>query len=250
MKKYATLLDGVRIAYQEWGVAAADKSKRILALHGWLDNSNTFNYLGPYLAEHGYHVVAMDHIGHGRSDHLGPGAGYSILHTTSMARELVHSLGWTDQKHMIVGHSMGATTGLIYSAAYHDSVQKLVTIEGFGPLVESDESKVAHNLRKAIDSQISMKSKKSVVKTYSSLSSAIEARIKAVESYPGQQSISYEAAKAIVSRGTKPAEEDRRVDMDDISGDEVGPVKFTHDPKLVLPSYLYHTPSQVSSSVF
>lgn len=200
MKRYTTLLDGIRIAYQEWGVATADHSKRILAMHGWLDNSNTFTFLGPYLAENGYHVVAMDHIGHGRSDHLGIGASYSILHTVSIAREFTHSLGWSDSKHNVVGHSMGATTGLIYSAVYHENVEKLVAIEGFGPITESDDNRTTHNLRKAIDSQISMKSKKSVVKTYPNLSTAIQARMKAVESYPGTQSISYEAASAIVSR--------------------------------------------------
>lgn len=61
MTKNLTLLDGMRIAYQEWGNHFSQK--KILALHGWLDNSNSFKYLGPFLAENGYHVIAIDHAG-------------------------------------------------------------------------------------------------------------------------------------------------------------------------------------------
>lgn len=69
------LVDGFSIAFQQWGVEGA---KRVLALHGWLDNSNTHSILGPYLANHGYHVVAMDFVGHGFSSHLPNGVSYGF----------------------------------------------------------------------------------------------------------------------------------------------------------------------------
>jgi alpha-beta hydrolase superfamily lysophospholipase len=56
-----TLLDGVKIAYQEWGHHTS--ASKVLALHGWLDNSNSFHYLGQYLGERGHHVVAIDFAG-------------------------------------------------------------------------------------------------------------------------------------------------------------------------------------------
>ena len=56
-----TLLDGVKIAYQEWGLHSS--ASKVFALHGWLDNSNSFNYLGQYLGERGHHVVAIDFAG-------------------------------------------------------------------------------------------------------------------------------------------------------------------------------------------
>lgn len=70
----ALLSDGFRIAYQQWqgGSSVAtggELGKRCLCLHGWLDNSNSFSVLGPYLADRGYTVVAIDHIGHGHSSH-------------------------------------------------------------------------------------------------------------------------------------------------------------------------------------
>ncbi len=56
---------GYKIAYQRWG--AGNKIK-VLCLHGWLDNSNSFALLGPHLAENeDFEVVAVDHVGHGLS---------------------------------------------------------------------------------------------------------------------------------------------------------------------------------------
>ena len=43
-------------------------SDRILAVHGWLDNSNSFAFLGPKLADAGYDVIALDLAGKLTSD--------------------------------------------------------------------------------------------------------------------------------------------------------------------------------------
>lgn len=55
-----SLRNGLKVAYQEFG---AHNSKKVIALHGWLDNSSSFQILGPQLANNGYHVLALDHIG-------------------------------------------------------------------------------------------------------------------------------------------------------------------------------------------
>jgi hypothetical protein len=99
--KYVQLLDGMKIAYQEWG---NQNLRKVIALHGWLDNSNSFKYLGPYLADRGFHVVAVDSIGHGKSDHLGTGAFYTMPKHVSVVREVVENMGWS--KNYMLGHSM------------------------------------------------------------------------------------------------------------------------------------------------
>lgn len=66
--KRIKLPNGLSIALQHWKKSSShpfDHSRRILCLHGWLDNSNSFQYLGPFLAEKGFEVVAMDLVGHG-----------------------------------------------------------------------------------------------------------------------------------------------------------------------------------------
>lgn len=98
---FIRLYDGLRVGFQEWG---AQHSQKVLAVHGWLDNSNSFRYLGPYLADRGFHVVAIDVIGHGHTDHLGVGAHYTIQKSASVAREVVECLGWS--KSFFIGHSM------------------------------------------------------------------------------------------------------------------------------------------------
>jgi pimeloyl-ACP methyl ester carboxylesterase len=52
-----------------WGDTSSTKG-RILCTHGWLDNSNSFSYLGPILAAKGYEIIAIDWLGHGHSDHI------------------------------------------------------------------------------------------------------------------------------------------------------------------------------------
>lgn len=195
--KLLRLIDGLRLGYQEWGVANSAFSKRILALHGWLDNSNSFIYLGPYLASKGYHVVAIDHVGHGQSDHFGNGGPYFNQKFAMVVRNSMDALGW-ESSHLLC-HSMGANVGMVYAATYVEKVEKLMLIEGFGPVTEPAENTV-RILRRAIDSERSLKLKNTKPKLYPNLARAVEARQMVVSTYPGQQFLSREAAFALVSR--------------------------------------------------
>ena len=62
---------GRTIAAKRWGNSGGPK---FIALHGWLDNANTFDRLAPLLPE--LNLVALDFAGHGYSDHRAPGAHY------------------------------------------------------------------------------------------------------------------------------------------------------------------------------
>lgn len=91
--KSLALRDGMRIAFQEWG--NVHSAKKLVAVHGWLDNSNTFHLLGPKVAALGYHCVALDIAGHGKSSHIGPEAIYTTPNAVAHLNEVVDTLGWT-----------------------------------------------------------------------------------------------------------------------------------------------------------
>jgi pimeloyl-ACP methyl ester carboxylesterase len=52
----------------------------VIALHGWLDNANSFARLAPKLE--GLRILALDMAGHGHSDHRPPGSAYRTTPTT------------------------------------------------------------------------------------------------------------------------------------------------------------------------
>ncbi len=283
-------------AFQRWGVGNA---RKILCFHGWLDNSSSFSFLGPALAESGYDVVAVDHQGHGRSSHLGSSgspASYNYAYGPQTIKFVVESLSKEDsdnsnesvfdesgsdgskwsKPYALIGHSMSAGMSMMFAAAFPEHLHKLVLLEGFGPLTSSP-AKYAAVLRKAINSEASYRASLGIrpPKVYPSLSKAIDTRVGVVATYPGEQSLSREAAAAIVSRGARLATSNEVRDAgignpassgaasrehsdaeDHVGGDDSVPdlredvhgelpVRFRYDPRLVLPSHSYLTDEQV-----
>lgn len=99
---------------------------------------------------------------------------------------------------------MGAGVSLLFAGTYPEKVEKLVLIEGLGPVTAEPEH-CAKNLRRSIEADKKFKQKAAEAqgntsKIYPSFADAVEARIKSVSTYPGSQSLSYEAAKALVAR--------------------------------------------------
>jgi hypothetical protein len=97
---------------------------------------------------------------------------------------------------------MGANLSFIFAGTFSERVKKLVLIDGFGPVTKPP----CHSptlLRHAIDSESSFYTKRKdpfSVKLYDSVELAIQARIRTVQSYPGNQSLSYEAAAQLIAR--------------------------------------------------
>ena len=163
--------DGTRLEAIQWEMpqnhmkpvltskeAPAAAKKRVLCLHGWLDNTSSFHFLGPALSESplltsdlGYSdVVALDLPGHGLSSHKGPDGPTQILAEYAYyVAEAASAMGWWDgvtdresregggdpqsvpqqEKFSIVGHSMGAGVAVMFAAAFPERVEKLVLLE-------------------------------------------------------------------------------------------------------------------------
>ena len=119
------------------GLESAGYKRPTLALHGWLDNAASFIPLMRQLpAEEQW--IAIDLPGHGRSYHRPEGATYPLLDWLLDLDELVDALGWDEFD--LVGHSLGAAICALYTAVRPERVQRLLMIEGLGPLSEAEGS--------------------------------------------------------------------------------------------------------------
>jgi pimeloyl-ACP methyl ester carboxylesterase len=97
--RHATV-NGAKIWYAEWG--ADHPGTPVLLLHGGYGNSDYFGNLIPVLVRHGYHVIALDSRGHGRSTlthepityHLMASDVISLLDALKVPK--VSLVGWSD----------------------------------------------------------------------------------------------------------------------------------------------------------
>ena len=126
----------------------------VVALHGWLDNSASFSFLAPSLNRT---VYCVDLPGHGLSSHQPPGNWYHFIDYVEKVREVILKL--SDTKVILLGHSLGAAVSAILASSFPDQIEKLVMIDGIGPLVNSAED-TPENLRSAILKRSKVLSKK------------------------------------------------------------------------------------------
>ena len=216
--------------------------RRILCLHGWMDNCRTFHHLAPALTERlNAHVVALDFPGHGWSDHR-PTNGPPVVLSEAVyyVLEAVRELKWADSEFCVIGHSMGAAISCLYAAAFPEHVSQLVLLEGAGPLARK-AADVAQHVRLHVERR--QRSTRRPPRVYDSLELAVQTRCATARNFPGKQYLSEYAATELVLRGTRPAV---RSDTED-DGTERFPdsaLQFVHDPRLQWPSVQFFTSDQ------
>lgn len=115
---------GLTLTAKRWGNPNGDP---VLALHGWLDNANTFDRLAPLLPE--LDLVALDFAGHGLSDYRPEGVHYQPLLDMQDLLAIAEQLGW--QQFALIGHSMGGAIASEFAATFPDRITKVVSIDGF-----------------------------------------------------------------------------------------------------------------------
>lgn len=112
-------------------------NKKILAMHGWLDNSATFTKLAPMLEDE-YCIDCWEFMGHGQSDHLPRSAHYHFIdvipHFSGILQEF-----YQKEPCIVMGHSLGAAVATVMASLIPELITHCIAIEGLGPMTGTTE---------------------------------------------------------------------------------------------------------------
>ncbi len=209
-------IPGFTIACRTWG---HKDNPVLIALHGWLDNANSFKPIAPMLSKN-YYVVAIDLPGHGLSSHLPQGCHYHFVDGIFTLFDAIEALGY--RQFNLLGHSMGACLSSLMAGVAPERIDQLFLIEGLGPF-SAPEQMCSEQLSRYLSHHNSGASQ--VIRPYDTIEDAAKARAK-------RGHISVELAKILCERGVS------------ISS---GQYIWCHDRRLVTPTPLYLTEGQILS---
>jgi len=206
------------ITAMQWG---SDDQPLILALHGWLDNAESYYKLAPQLAC--FRVVAIDMAGHGQSDWRSLDSGYPVW---SYVEDL-HAIKCQLQPKgpiRILAHSLGAGVASLYAGAFPDQVLKLGLIENLAPFTNTPDH-FAENLSQSITDNLSSQ------KQTSAKSKALLTKLRATGRFP----VPLDAAERLVVRSSEQLPS--------------GELRIRVDPRLKLRSHVRLTEEQVRTTL-
>ncbi len=121
----------------------------LVLLHGWLDNSASFQTLLPLLAGR-FNLYAPDWPGHGQSFHRAEGHFQTFQDYADVLHQFVLML---QRPVFLVGHSLGGMVASCYAGAFPENVAGFIAIEALGPLSEPAEG-AATRLRAGLHSRV------------------------------------------------------------------------------------------------
>ena len=194
--------------------------RRVLALHGWLDNAASFGPLAAHL--HGLDLVAPDLPGHGRSVHMPKGTDYTFVGAVHQVLDIADALQW--DRFALLGHSMGAGIASLVAAACPARIERLVAIEALGALPETEANTVVR-LRDAVTSSRGLGERP--LRVFPDLDAPVRARMRV-------NALSEASARRLVERGVQPVD---------------GGYVWCSDPRLTVPTAVRMTPGQVDALV-
>ncbi len=194
---------------------AAKTAPRMLCIHGWLDNANSFVPMMPYLPA--FDLVAIDLSGHGYSDAMPQ--GYSLHELCYQLTRVIEALGWSECH--LVGHSLGGSIAAMLSVANPDIIQSLTLIDCSGPLSE-EADQLPGRMKRALQDRLHPQRFDS--RPFSSKEDAIKARLKAAKMHTA-------SARLIIDR--------------QLGATDEGGFRWRFDPRWRYASAQYQTQAQV-----
>lgn len=115
------------IKAQIFGNPLEKNSTPVLALHGYLDNSNSFKPIAPYLCKNGYYIIAIDFPGHGFSSKLPDGIPYTPKLFLQSVRRVVKYFDL--KKFVFLSHSYGVLVSLLYDTVFQNECDAILAID-------------------------------------------------------------------------------------------------------------------------
>src|SRR4051794_23823947 len=112
--------NGHTITYDEYG----EGDRPLILIHGLLMSRRMFDRLGPAMAARGNRVIAIDLLGHGRSDRPGAMSNYSMTFFARQVETLMDKLGI--EQAVIGGTSLGANVSLELNYLSPDRVRAMM----------------------------------------------------------------------------------------------------------------------------
>lgn len=207
---------GGRVAALRWGRPGA---RPVLAVHGWLDNAASFDFLAPLLCQaQDLDLVAIDLPGHGFSDWFAD--GYAPASQAGRLLQVLDALGWPQAD--LIGHSLGASLVTLLAAALPERVRSLCCLDALGSPAAAAVDTVPRLRRHLL---AHFQSAPPAARPIASRQRAIQARQQA-------NGLSREAAQALINRGVRQ------------DGTQAW---WRTDPALTLPSAFYLDETQVQA---
>ncbi|RNA00232.1 putative serine hydrolase [Brachionus plicatilis] len=113
---------------QIFGDPTNKHAKPIISIHGFLDNSNSFKPLAPFICQNDeFYIIALDLPGHGFSSKLPDGIPYTPKLFLASVRRVIRHFGINEFYFMC--HSYGIHLSILYNIVFKNEVKALVSLD-------------------------------------------------------------------------------------------------------------------------
>lgn len=136
---YIKLEDNCKMYYEIHGKPTG---KTIILLHGFLTSSSSFIEQIPALVEEGYRVIAIDGIGHGKSDKIRKIESYSRERLLKDFFTIFNSLKLHNTPICLIGNSAGGGIAQIIYHAYKKNIKALILISSIYSMIDRLDRKL------------------------------------------------------------------------------------------------------------
>lgn len=182
----------LNLAAKRWG--NSQNPEKILSIHGWLHNANSFDRLAPMIGLQKMDLVSLDLAGHGFSEHRHLQASYDFVNWLADTASVIRSLGW--EQFSLLGHSLGAAIAICTAAILEVAVKKVILLDGLGPMSMDPKGAPSQLMRAFRDRE-----RKKTIPEYISEAHALKHLL------ASDQNLNLEAAQILISRSLKQTEQ-------------------------------------------